>query len=187
MANINSGRRSSMRNMDATTGTDEEAAEVVEEEPKSTLEASIPMISTITHVVLFGYFLSATILTSISDLAAYVDAIYDSIPLGCASVAMFVGIVMNISDFRRTRFSSVQRMLYSVSALILWTGCIVMIALPPSSTEVVSGDLKPTIVDIVTVVCLSIYAILAIVEGRIIRKPKVQIKDGKKIKKLNKR
>jgi len=187
MANINSGRRSSMRNnMDATTGADEEAAEDVEEEPKSTLEASIPMISIITHVVLFGYFLSATILASISDLAPYVDAIYDSIPLGCATVAMFVGIIMNVSDFRRTRFSSLQRMLYSVSALILWTGCIVMIALPPSSAEVVSGDSKPTIIDIVTIVSLSIYAILAIAEGHIIRKPKVQVKDGKKVK-LNKR
>jgi ABC-type multidrug transport system fused ATPase/permease subunit len=41
-------------------------------------------------------------------------------------------------------------------------------------------------VDIITLVCLTVYAILAILEGRVCRKPKVSIKDGKKAK-LNKR
>jgi hypothetical protein len=66
----------------------------------------------------------------------------------------------NISDFQRARFSSLQRMMYFMSALILWAGCIVLIALPPSSTSVT--------VDTITIVCLTIYALLSIAEGRIV-------------------
>ena len=192
MGNIHgySGRGRASNQMDSSSAVnsrnDEEAGEEEEEEPITKLEAAIPPISLMTHVILFGYFLSATVLTSISTRPAYVDAIYDSIPLGCASVAVLMGIILNLLDFHRTRFSSLQRMLYSMSALILWTGCIVLIAMPASSTEVVSGNTNPTTVDIVTITCLSIYAILAIAEGRIVRKPKVSIKDGKKAK-LNKR
>ena len=192
MGNIHgySGRGRASNQMDSSSAVnsrnDEEAGEEEEEEPITKLEAAIPPISLMTHVILLGYFLSATVLTSISTRPAYVDAIYDSIPLGCASVAVLMGIILNLLDFHRTRFSSLQRMLYSMSALILWTGCIVLIAMPASSTEVVSGNTNPTTVDIVTITCLSIYAILAIAEGRIVRKPKVSIKDGKKAK-LNKR
>ncbi|KAL3781942.1 hypothetical protein ACHAWO_002662 [Cyclotella atomus] len=190
MANIYgySGRRQSVRNtVDAIETTkDEETAEEVAEEPKSKLEASLPTISLVIHLILFGYFLSATILSSIGSHPAYIYAIYDSIPLGCATVAVFLGIVSNLSDFQRARFSSLQRMLYSMSALILWSGCIVTIALPPSSTAMTSGNTEMTAVDIATIACLSIHAILAIAEGRIFRKPSVSSKDGKKAK-LNKR
>jgi hypothetical protein len=173
--------------MDVSNRGDEEAAEEEEEEePKSKLEAAIPMLSLLIHTVLFGYFLSATIFASISDRPAYVNAIYDAVPLGCATVAVFFGLLMNISDFQRARFSSLQRMMYSMSALILWAGCIVLIALPPSSTSVDTGNRNPTTVDTFTIVCLTIYALLSIAEGRIVRKPKVSIKDGKKAK-LNKR
>ena len=166
---------------------DEEALSDEEEKvPKSKLEACIPFLSLIIHIILFGYLLSATILSSTKNQSAYVDAMYGSIPLGCATVTLFLGIIMNISDFHRARFSSFQRMLYSISALILWAGCIVLIAMPSSSTAVDDGKANPTSLDIVTTICLSIYAILAIAEGRIIRKPKVSIKEGKKAK-LNKR
>ena len=192
MANIYGyyGRRRSTRNTaDVPDTIDEEAVEEEEEEePKTRVEAATPTVSLVTHLILFGYFLSATILTSISSgvRPAYEFAMYNSVPLGCATVAIFLGIVMNLSDYQRARFTSLQRMLYSMSTLILWAGCIVQIAMPASSTSVESGSTTPTAVDFATVACLSIYAILAIAEGRIIRKPKVSVRDGKKAK-LNKR
>ena len=134
MGNINAytRRRSSTlvrMNVDASTrsaavATDVEEAAEEEEEPMSRLEACIPILSLVIHILLFGYFLSATILTTTSSNAAYVDAIYDSIPLGCATAAVFLGLILNIRDFHRQRFSSLQRMLYSMSALILWVGYV---------------------------------------------------------------
>eukprot|EP00804_Cyclotella_cryptica_P011946 CCRYP_004424-RA/>CCRYP_004424-RA protein AED:0.13 eAED:0.13 QI:141/1/1/1/0.8/0.66/6/1809/914 len=170
----------------AVSDVEEAAADEEVEEPKSKFEASIPIVSIVVHFLLFGYFLSATILTSVSSDPAFVNAIYDSIPLGCATVAVFLGLIVDIRDFHRKRFTSLQRMLYSMSALILWAGCIVLIALPSSSTEVDSLEKNPTALDIVTIVCLTIYVILSVVEGRVCRKPKVSAKDGKKAK-LNKR
>ncbi|KAL7522903.1 hypothetical protein ACHAWX_007646 [Stephanocyclus meneghinianus] len=200
MGNINAfdsrrgGRRSfartrnqnGMESSQAVSDVEEAGVQEEEEEPKSKLEASIPILSSVVHFLLFGYFLSATILTSVSSDPSFDDAIYDSIPLGCATVAVFLGLVVNLRDFHRNRFTSFQRMLYSMSALILWAGCIVLIALPSSSTVVDNGRKNPTSLDITTVVCLTIYAILSIAEGRVCRKPKVSAKDGKKAK-LNKR
>ncbi|KAL7497226.1 hypothetical protein ACHAWT_007831 [Skeletonema menzelii] len=90
---------------------------------------------------------------------------------------------MNLRDFHRKRFGSLQRGLYSISALILLVGCIILIVLP-SPDGVVSAS--PTGVDFGSISCLAIYAILAITEGRVCRYPEVKNKEGKKAK-LNKR
>ena len=156
------------------------------EEPKTGIEAIIPIVSLVIHVILFAYFLSATILTATSTPESrpeFANAIYDEVPLGCALTSVFLGIIMNLRDFQRKRFTSLQRGLYSISALILLVGCIVMFALPPTD-EIV--DYNPTKVDIVTLVFLVIYAVLAITEGRVCRYPTVTSKEGKKAK-LNKR
>ena len=158
-----------------TTNEDED------EEPKTGFEAIIPMLSLIVHLVLFGYFLAATILTSISSQESrpeFANAIYDSIPLGCCTAAVFFGLLLDIRDYSRKRLSSLSRGLYSISALILLLGCIVLIAF--------EGSRSPTSVDIATLVCLSIYALLSIIEGRVCAYPKVATKEGKKAK-LNKR
>ncbi|KAL9181208.1 hypothetical protein ACHAXT_010013 [Thalassiosira profunda] len=156
------------------------------EEPKTGLEAAIPKLSTFVHLALFAYFLAATVLTSTStqeSRPAFANAVYDSVPLGCATVAVFFGLVMNYRDPQRKRFSSFQRGLYSISALILMLGCIFLIAFPPSDGSVTAS---PTSVDYGTLACLVVYALLAITEGRVCRYPKVATKDGKKAK-LNKR
>jgi hypothetical protein len=175
-----------------TTSSDVEGGQVEEDEPKTGLEAAIPFVSLFLHVALFGYFLSATILTSISSSTTrpeYYNAVYDSIPLGCATTAVFLGIILNLRDFQRKRFSSLQRMLYSMSSLILTVGCIVLVAIPPADgTLIVQVDNNsPTKVDIATLACLVIYSLLTIVEGRVCKRPKEVItKDSKKLK-LNKR
>ena len=158
------------------------ADEDEDEEPKTGFEAVIPMLSLIIHLVLFGYFLAATILTSISSQESrpeFANAIYDSIPLGCCTVAVFFGLLLDIRDYSRKRLSSLSRGLYSISSLILLLGCIVLIAF--------EGSRSPTSVDIATLACLSIYALLSIIEGRVCRYPKVATKEEGKKAKLNKR
>lgn len=184
LANIYGYTGRSRRRNNTTNIIDEEAGEEEEEEePKTALESAIPKISLFVHLILFGYFLSATILASTpGNRPAYTYALYNSVPLGCATVAIFLGLVMNLSDYQRKRFSLLQRMLYSMSTLILWAGCIVLIAMPSSSTALESGNTTPTAVDFATIAGLSVYAILAIAEGRIIRKPKVSAKEAKKAK-----
>mmetsp|Transcript_11125 Transcript_11125/g.18335 ORF Transcript_11125/g.18335 Transcript_11125/m.18335 type:complete len:917 (-) Transcript_11125:49-2799(-) len=167
------------------------AADDVEEQnedqvPKGAIEAFIPITSLIVHLGLLLYFLTATILTATSTVASrpeFANAVYDAVPLGCATVAVFIGTIMNLRDFHRKRFGSLQRGLYSISALILLVGCIILIVLP-SPDGVVSAS--PTGVDFGSISCLAIYAILAITEGRVCRYPEVKNKEGKKAK-LNKR
>lgn len=170
--------------MPAAHGEDAENQPDVEN-PKAGLEAAIPKISVVLHLVLLAYFLAATILTSGSTKGyrpEFENALYDAIPLGCATVAVFVGLAMNIRDYSRKRLTSLQRGLYSISALILMMGCIISIAFPPSAGE--SG--KPTKVDITTLVFLIVYALLAVTEGRACRHPKLNTRDGKKLR-LNRR
>eukprot|EP00986_Skeletonema_menzelii_P012788 scaffold7198_cov150-Skeletonema_menzelii.AAC.14 len=167
------------------------AADDVEEQnedqvPKGAIEAFIPITSLIVHLGLLLYFLTATILTATSTVESrpeFANAVYDAVPLGCATVAVFIGTIMNLRDFHRKRFGSLQRGLYSISALILLVGCIILIVLP-SPDGVVSAS--PTGVDFGSISCLAIYAILAITEGRVCRYPEVKNKEGKKAK-LNKR
>mmetsp|Transcript_21340 Transcript_21340/g.42805 ORF Transcript_21340/g.42805 Transcript_21340/m.42805 type:complete len:925 (-) Transcript_21340:114-2888(-) len=192
--NLNASTRRRSNGIGAGAGAASNAADIEtagenedydEEEPKTKLESSIPSISLTLHLILFGYFLSATILTSTSTAESrpeYANAIYGGIPLGCATVSVFFGIVLNLRDFQRKRFNSLQRGLYSVSALILLIGCIFLIALPPAD----GGSSEPTQVDIATLAFLVIYALLAIAEGRICRHPRITTKEGKKAK-LNKR
>ncbi|KAL7448330.1 hypothetical protein ACHAWC_000535, partial [Mediolabrus comicus] len=90
--------------------------------PKGALEASIPMISLVLHLTIFAYLLAATILTATSSVETrpqFANAMYDAVPLGCATTAVFIGILMNLRDFHRKRFGSLNRGLYSISALIL--------------------------------------------------------------------
>jgi hypothetical protein len=167
------------------------------EGPKVGLEGAMPPLSLMMHVGLFAYFVTATILSSSPPTSSghdeFVYAAYDSVPLGCASCAIGFGLILNLRDYARRRFTSLQRGLYSISALILLLGCIVLLAFPPPpsssssiGTIVVDDIATPTIVDYVTLSCLIVYAILAITEGRVCRYPRVITKEGKKAK-LNKR
>jgi ABC-type transport system involved in Fe-S cluster assembly fused permease/ATPase subunit len=153
--------------------------------PKGALEASIPMLSLVLHLIIFAYLLAATILTATSSVETrpqFANAMYDAVPLGCATTAVFIGILMNVRDFHRKRFGSLNRGLYSISSLILLVGCIILISLP--SPDGVAAS--PTRVDFGTISCLAIYAVLAVIEGRVCQYPEVKTKEGKKAK-LNKR
>ena len=190
-----SGRRSTVSSMISNSfrSSAQQAAQVDDVEgqndglanPKGALEASIPMISLFLHLTIFAYLLAATILTvtsSVETRPQFANAMYDAIPLGCATTAVFIGIVMNLRDFHRKRFGSLNRGLYSISALILLVGCIILISLP--SPDGVAAT--PTRVDFGTISCLAIYAVLAVIEGRVCQYPEVKTKEGKKAK-LNKR
>ena len=175
----------STRRFTGAIAADDVEGQNEEQAPKGAIEAIIPLLSLVLHLVLLIYFLTATILTATSTVEsrpAFANAVYDSIPLGCATVAVFIGTIMNLRDYHRKRFGSLQRGLYSISALILLVGCIILIVLP--SADVVSAS--PTAVDFGTISCLAIYAVLAIVEGRVCRYPEAKSKEGKKAK-LNKR
>ena len=157
-------------------GTDGLASE---EEPKVGLEKHMPAISAAVHVTAFIYLLVACILSALpsSPSAPYRDAVYSAIPLGCSAVAVFVGLVLNVRDYARHRFTSFQRLMYSFSALILLVGCIVLLAWPASDgTE----SRSPTSADWATLAVLVVYAALALVEGKVCRYPVPKTKGEKK-------
>jgi len=171
----------STRRFSSVIAADDVEGQNDEQVPKGAIEAMIPITSLIVHLVLFAYFLSATILTATSTVESrpeFANAVYDEVPLGCATVAVFIGTLMNLRDFHRKRFGSLQRGLYSISALILLVGCIILIVLPSPDGVTVS----PTRVDFGTISCLAIYAVLAIIEGRVCQYPEVKTKEGKKAK-----
>jgi len=183
MLSKNSTRRLSLAQRQVTA--DDVEGQNEEQIPKGAIESLIPMTSLVLHLGLFAYFLAATILTATSSVESrpeFANAVYDAVPLGCATVAVFIGTIMNMRDFHRKRFGSLQRGLYSIAALILLVGCIILIFLP--SPDGVTAS--PTSVDYGTISCLAIYAVLAIIEGRVCQYPEVKTKEGKKAK-LNKR
>lgn len=148
--------------------------EGADEYPKNCLERMIPTASAVIHAVLFAYFLSACVLSATaSGGAAYRGAVYGAVPLGCCTVAVFLGIVMNVRDFSRTRLSCLQRLLTAVGCTILLVGCIVLLAFPPEGGS-------PTSVDWASLALLVAYTLLTLVEGRSCRYPAPKTKDGKK-------
>lgn len=191
LSNMFSSKHLSTRGGGISGGGGDAENQITKEEPNTWLERIMPMISFIIHLVLFSYFITATIFTSIPTLEQsrpeFANAMYDSIPLGCATTAVGFGLILNIRDFPRKRFTSLQRGLYSISALILLLGCIVLIAFPtPLSVGgegvAAAAASKPTKVDFATLGCLIGYALLAIIEGRIFPHPKIIAKEGKKAK-----
>ena len=122
-------------------------------------EFYLPYISALLHLILFLYFLTATILTS-SKIATsspeFGNAVYDSIPLGATTVGIFFGLVLALRDFQGLRFTSTQRTFYTMSALILVLGCVSLLATTP---------LNPTSIDYVSLGLLVLYSILALMES----------------------
>jgi len=182
------GGRRSMRFLGAGRGSemavespfaDEEGANGVEEEPKVGLEKHMPVISAAVHVAAFAYLLVACILSALpsSPSAAYRDAVYSAFPLGCSAVAIFVGLILNVRDYGRNRFTSFQRLMYAFCSLILLVGCIVLLAWPASDgTE----SRSPTSADWATLAVLAVYAALALIEGKVCRYPVPKTKGEKK-------
>ena len=182
------GGRRSMRFLGAGRGSemavespfaDEEGANGFEEEPKVGLEKHMPAISAAVHVAAFAYLLVACILSALpsSPSAAYRQCVYSAFPLGCSAVAIFVGLILNVRDYGRNRFTSFQRLMYAFCSLILLVGCIVLLAWPASDgTE----SRSPTSADWATLAVLAVYAALALIEGKVCRYPVPKTKGEKK-------
>ena len=149
------------------------------EVPKVGLEKHMPEISVAIHVMAFVYLLVACILSSLPSApsAAYTEAVYSAIPLGCSAVAVFIGLVLNVRDYGRSRFTSFQRLMYAFSSLILLVGCIVLLAWPESDGV---ASRSPTPADWATLAVLIVYATLALVEGRVCSYPVPKTKGERK-------
>ena len=149
------------------------------EEAKVGLEKRMPMISATVHVLVFVYLLVACILSAMpsSPSVPYREAVYSAIPLGCSAVAAFVGLVLNVRDYGRNRFTAFQRVMYVFGSLILLVGCIVLLAWPASDGET---DRILTSADWATLAVLIVYAILALVECKVCRYPRPRTKGEKK-------
>ena len=130
---------------------------------------------------MFAYLISATVKSAMPNNDAFTNALYESVPLGCASAAVLLGLLMDVRDYHRRRFGWLQRGLHAMSSLVLLLGCVTAAAMPPEGT---TG--RVTAADVGTLVCLSIHALLAVVEGRVCQYPKTAARDGKKAR-LNKR
>jgi len=157
---------------------------IPEEEPKKGLEKHIPVLSTVLHLLLLPYFITMCVLTSIKNPApAFQDPLYGGVALGCAAAAMLIALLMNVRDFHRTRFSSLQRVTSTMGALILLVGCIVALAFSPTQT-----NSKPTSIDWATLSALFCHTLLILTEGHVCRYPVPVVSsdddttEGKKVK-----
>jgi hypothetical protein len=157
---------------------------IPEEDPKKGLEKHIPVLSTVLHLLLLPYFITMCVLTSIKNPApAFHDPLYGGVALGCAAAAMLIALLMNVRDFHRTRFSSLQRVTSTMGALILLVGCIVALAFSPTQT-----NSKPTSIDWATLSALFCHTLLILTEGHVCRYPVPVVSsdddttEGKKVK-----
>jgi len=137
--------------------------EAVEDCTTPKRHSMIPPISLGMHLVLFAYFLSITVLTASKKLP--VVTTYGPAHLGCIASAMFLGIVLNIRDYHRRRFSTVQRILYTSAAVLFLVGCTVRLF----SVTVLSNrhPSYPTRVDAATFLMFVLYTSLVITECRV--------------------
>jgi ABC-type transport system involved in Fe-S cluster assembly fused permease/ATPase subunit len=125
------------------------------------------MLSLISVLFQFGtcaFFLSLTILMakkSPSTPKSVVEAVYSEIPLGATAVGSFFGLLLAIRDYKRERFTSVQRMFSIFSTSITMLGCIVLVANPPETSN------DPTTIDHIVTACLIALFLLSLAEAKV--------------------
>lgn len=159
--------------VDETQGADDDEDELV----RTKGEILLSYISVLAHIGFFAYFLTMTVLNAKKDTktASISNAVYNAIPLGSITISMFFGSLVAIRDFHRQRFGSFQRIAYFFSSCISMLGCIFLIALPRATA---TND--PTVVDYITMACLIVYFLLAVVEAKIFSYPHVKKEDANK-------
>jgi len=119
------------------------------------LEGSMFCISLSIHTFLFGIFGLATFVAA--KRSSFVPG-FSVGQLGCSASAMLLGIIINYRDRNRTRFSSVQRVLYISSAIVLLLSAIESLVRSPSELS---------FWDYLTLIGLLTYTTLAIAESKI--------------------
>jgi len=133
-------------------------------EKETQVMGRIGFVSFTVHLLLFVYFVVGTILASKKD-----SPLFDSISLGCASVV--TSDFLHSRDYHKRRFGYFQRVLYMISVFLLVGGFIACISCPPQLSDGTALS-SPTKTDTTTLVCLLIYASLAVVEVKMYPIPK---------------
>jgi len=131
----------------------------IKREKKRTLALRLNFISGFIHIMLFVYFLVATILSTKKSHHSFYTTVYHSIPMGAVTVGMFFGILTLLRKGHHLRFNIFQRFYYWTSAMIYFLGCIVVLAMNSSSSSH-----HPTDVDKITMAGLTLYAVWVTLE-----------------------
>ena len=151
----------------AASGTVEDGS-VTEEDKvvRSPAEKTLSFISVLFQTAILIFFVTTTVLMGReSSTASISNAVYSAIPLGASSIGTFFGLWVSIRDYKRTRFSSVQRLFYVFSTCITMLGSITLIASPPQNLD------GPTGIDYIVMACLIGYFILAFIESKVFVDP----------------
>uniref|UniRef100_A0A7S2LE17 ABC transporter n=1 Tax=Leptocylindrus danicus TaxID=163516 RepID=A0A7S2LE17_9STRA len=134
----------------------------------------LSQLSLVLNVALTVYFIAGCVMNATDSSSFYGKVVFDAIPLASAGVATFLGVAIQLRDFSRKRFSALQRTLYSMSALILLCSGVFSIFMEGGTVENA---------DIITLIALAVFAMLAILEGRMIPYPQSDNNNGKEEKK----
>jgi ABC-type multidrug transport system fused ATPase/permease subunit len=155
-------------------GKDEESMLMDGDESGKSLTRNEMMVvyaSLIGNASLLIYFFATCLLQGLQKKS---DSLYSTTALGCLTVSFFLSTVMCIRDWKRDRFSNLQRVLYSLSALLLALGIIFRVALWKKNDD---GSESLGAFDIVTLVVLLVYAAFVLVECKVIPPMHVLMRD----------
>ena len=136
-----------------------------------TLSAKVSFVIRMSHALhaaLLVYFLVVTALTAAGSMDD--DVVYDTGPCSCAAATFFLSLWVNLRDPRRAKFNQLQRTLHVLSALILLTGVLF---------RVLSSSSEASSLDYTSMGLLALFAVLSLLESRVIEWPHVTIKDKK--------
>ena len=139
------------------------------------IEKSISSISLSTHTILLLIFiLSAVMNEQSSSSEEAVVMMFGSMTLGCSALTVFISSILNLRDYYRTRFGSIQRSLYISSAIVLLMGALVNIIKhhQPSSS----------LWDYLSLLGFVVYMILSIIKSKICTYPQSSSSEEKTTK-----
>jgi ABC-type multidrug transport system fused ATPase/permease subunit len=156
-----------------TLGKDEESMPM-DGESRRTLYRNEQMViyaSLIGNASLLVYFFVACLLQGLQENSGSLSS---TTALGCLTASFFLSTVMCIRDWKRERFSNVQRVLYSLSALLLALGIIFRVALWKKNHD---GSESLGALDIASLVILVLYAAFVLVECKVIPPLHLFLKD----------
>jgi len=157
-------------------GEEPNAAEPTEEQELGAAEKVTIRMALLVNVAFGCYFVAICILDAIGSSSATDDIIYSAIPAGCAATAFWFAALMCLRDYQRQRFSQLQRTLHVLSALLLALGIIFQVALSDIGGSIANFD-------IASIVILVVYALLVLVECKIIQWPTASINPSSQDKK----
>jgi len=127
----------------------------------------VPAFALLVHFLCTLYFIILCVLSTVGTVDSLM---YNEIPLGAAAVSSFIGVIMDIRDPQRVRFTAVQRVLYVFAAIVLVVSWIVS-ALLETRVELFDG---------ISLAVMSMNALWALYEVKYL--PFVDKNDGKKIR-----